>query len=214
MMGFIARWLSDTIRLGFPLVLAIAAMQVPALTHDYAAALLQVAKNGRQDIDQRETSARQFYHLKADTDEALITALQPVEPSNAKTLSVSLDRVRTLRAAYDRIQRTSPLLQPITAVADVIRDAKGYMRAVLRTSIGIFTPEVVISAAPAIYGLAGLLLGSFLAQLLTSLLGGFARLAGYKPRSSVSSFCYCKSRAALARSRCARAEGSESFSPN
>lgn len=188
MVGFIVRWLSDAIRLGLPLVLAVAAMQVPALTHDYAAALLQIARNGRRDIDQRETSARQFYHLKADTDEALITALQPLEPSNAQTLSVSIDRTRTLRAAYDHIQEAPLLLQPITAVADVITDLKGYKRAVLRTAIDIFTPEVVINTASVAYGLAGLMLGSFMAQLLTSLLGGFVRPAGHKRRSSASSF--------------------------
>jgi hypothetical protein len=187
-MGFIARWLSDAIRLGLPLVFAVAAMQAPALTHDYAAALLQVAKNGRRDIDQREMSARQFYHLKAGTDEALIAALRPLEPSNAHSLAVSLDRTRALQAEYERIRAAPPLLQPITAAAGVITDAKGYERAILRTAFAIFTPEVVISTASAVYGLAGLVLGSLLAQLLTSLCGGFARLAGYKRRAAASSY--------------------------
>ena len=188
MMGFIARWLSDAIRLALPLAFAVAAMQVPALTHDYAAALLQVAKNGRRDIDQREMSARQFYHLEADTDEALIAALRPMEPSNAQGLAVSLDRTRALQAAYDRIRAAPPLLQPMTAAAGVIADAKGYERAILRTAFAIFTPEVVISTASAVYGLAGLVLGSLLAQLLTSLFGGFARLAGYRRRAATSSY--------------------------
>jgi hypothetical protein len=188
MVGFIARWLLDAIRLGLPLAFAVTAMQVPALTHDYAAALLQIADAGQRDIDQREASARQFYHLKADTDAALIAALQPLEPSNARTLAVSVDRARMLRTAYDRIVATPPLLQPMTAIADVITDAKGYKRVVLRTAFDIFTPEVVISTASAAYGLAGLVIGSFVAQMLISLFGGFARLAGYRRRNALSSF--------------------------
>jgi hypothetical protein len=188
MTGFIARWLSDAIRLGLPLAFAVAAMQVPALTHDYAAALLQVAESGRRDINQREAAARQFYHIEADTDEALIAALRPIEPSNAQSLAASLDRIRALRAAYERIRASPPLLQPMTAAAGVIADAKGYQRAILRTEFAIFTPEVVIGTASAVYGLAGLVLGSLLAQLLTSLFGGFARLAGYKGRTAASSY--------------------------
>lgn len=188
MVGFIARWLSDAIRLSLSLAFAVAAMQVPALTHDYAAALLQVAEDGRRDIDQREASARQFYSLKADTDEALITALQPLEPSNAQTLAVSVDRTRTLRAAYNRIRAAPPLLQPMTAVADVITDAKGYQRAILRTVFSIFTPEVVISTASTAYGLAGLAVGSLVAQVLIALFGRFARLTRHKRRNAVPSF--------------------------
>jgi hypothetical protein len=188
MTGFIARWLLDAIRLGLPLAFAVTAMQVPALTHDYAAALLQIANAGQRDVDQREASARQFYHLKADTAEALIAALQPLEPSNAQTLAVAVDRIRVLRAAYDHVQAAPPLLQPMTAIADVIADAKGYKRMVLRTAFDIFTPEVVISTASAVYGLAGLVLGSFVAQLLISLFGGFMRLAGYRRRNALSSF--------------------------
>lgn len=184
MVGLITRWLSDALRLGLSLAFAVAAMQVPALAHDYAAALLQVSEEGRRDIEQRETSARQFYHLRADTEEAFIAALQPLEPSNAQTLAVSVDRTRTLRAAYDRIQAAPPLLRPMVAVADVIGDAKGYKGAVLRTAFNIFTPEVVISTASAVYGLAGLVVGSFMAQVLISLLGGVARLARHKRRST------------------------------
>ena len=188
MVGLITRWLSDAVRLGLSLAFAVAAMQLPALAHDYAAALLQVSEEGRRDIEQRETSARQFYHLRADTEEAFIAALQPLEPSNAQTLAVSVDRARTLRAAYDRIQAAPPLLRPMVAVADVIGDAKGYKEAVLRTALNIFTPEVVISTASAVYGLAGLVVGSFMAQVLISLLG-VARLARHKRRSTACPPC-------------------------
>jgi Protein of unknown function (DUF2937) len=173
--GFIARWVSDAIRLGLSLAFAVAAMQVPALTHDYAIALLQIAQDERRDIEQREASARRFYNLRADTDEALIAALRPLEPSNAQGLVTSVDRTRTLRAAYDHIQAAPPLLRPMTALADVVTDATGYEGPVLRTAFSGFNPEVVISTASAAYGLAGLVIGSFVAQALISLLGGFAR---------------------------------------
>ena len=37
MAGFVARWLSDALRLGLALAFGLAAMQVPALAHGYAA---------------------------------------------------------------------------------------------------------------------------------------------------------------------------------
>jgi hypothetical protein len=188
MMRFIARWLLDAIRLGLPLAFAVTAMQVPALTHDYAAALLQIANAGQRDIDQREASARRFYHLNAATNAALLTALQPLEPSNAQSLAVSIDRTRRLRAAYDHIEAAPPLLQPMTAMTDVIMDPRGDKGVVLRTAFDIFTPEVVISTASAAYGLAGLVIGSFFAHMLISFFSGCARLAGCRRRNALSSF--------------------------
>jgi len=82
--GLVARWLTNTTSLALPLGFALAAMQVPALTHDYTAALLQVAEDVRRDIDQRETSARHFYQLAGGSDEEIIAALKPFEPSNAE----------------------------------------------------------------------------------------------------------------------------------
>jgi hypothetical protein len=81
MAGFAARWLSDALRLALPLALALAAMQVPALAHGYAAALLQIAEDARRDIEQRKASARQFYRAAGEADEAVIAALRAVEPS-------------------------------------------------------------------------------------------------------------------------------------
>jgi hypothetical protein len=80
------------------------------------------------------------------------------------------------------------LLQPVAAVADMITDAKGYRRTVLRTAFNIFTPEVVISTASAAYGLAGLVAGSLVAQVLISFFGGFAHLVSPKRRNAISSF--------------------------
>ena len=48
MAGVIGRWLSDAIRPGLPLVLALLAMQVPALAHGYAAALLPLSPEQRE----------------------------------------------------------------------------------------------------------------------------------------------------------------------
>ena len=70
MAGFVARWLSDVLRIGVPLAVALAAMQVPALAHGYATALLQIAEDARRDIEQRKASARQFYRGAGDTDDA------------------------------------------------------------------------------------------------------------------------------------------------
>ena len=97
MAGFVARWLSDALRLAQPLALALAAMQVPALAHGCAAALLQIAEDARRDIEQRKASARQFYRGAGEADEAVIAALQAVEPSNAQALAASVERARALR---------------------------------------------------------------------------------------------------------------------
>jgi hypothetical protein len=46
-----------------------------------------------------------------------------------------------------------------------------------RTLLETYNPELTLSAAAAAYGLVGLLLGTLIAQLLLSLLGGARRLA-------------------------------------
>ena len=171
MAGFFGRWLSDALRLGLPLVLALAAMQVPAVAHGYAAALLQIAEDARRDIEQRKAAARRFYRDAGDADEAVIAALRAVEPSNAEALASSVERARALRAAHDRIQAASPLLRPVTALLDAAEGPSGDKWAVLRTALDTHAPQVVLSAAAAIYGLVGLVVGSFLAELLVSAFG-------------------------------------------
>lgn len=167
-MGLLGRWLSDAISLGLSIVCAVAAMQIPALTRDYKSALLQVAEDARRDVDQREDSARRFYHMSAATDEAVISALQPFEPSNAQTLVATLDRTRNLRRAYDRIEAAPPILQPVVAGIDIIEDIKGYKGPVLATTVATFSPQLVIGAAAAAYGIIGLAIGSLVAQLVIS----------------------------------------------
>ena len=182
MAGFLARWLSDSIRLGMALVLALAALQIPALTHAYTSALLQIAENARRDIEQRKETARQYYRLPGGMDEEVIAALRQAEPSNAEGLVVSIERARALRTAYDRITAAPPLLQPVEAAWDVLSDPRADKRAVLRTAIDTHVPQVVISTAAAVYGLAGLVLGALLAQTLLALLEAMARPWGGRHR--------------------------------
>ncbi len=175
MAGFLGRWLSDALRLGLSLALALAAMQLPALAHQYAAALLQVAEDGRRDIEQRKASARRFYPAVGETDEAVIAALRPVEPSNAQALEASVERTHVLRAAYDHLEATSPLLRPIMAALDAVEDPRGDKRAVLRTALDTHVPQVLFSTASATYGIAGLVIGSFIAEALVSMASALVR---------------------------------------
>jgi len=178
MAGFVGRWLSDAVRLGLPLALALSAMQVPALAHGYAAALLQIAEDARRDIEQRKAAARQFYRGAGDSDEAVIAALRTVEPSNAQWLAASVERARALRAAHDRIEGAPPLLRPVTALLDIAEDpSRADKWAVLRTALDTHAPQVVLSAAAAVYGAVGLLAGSFLAEAIVS-----AFSAAFAPR--------------------------------
>ncbi len=175
MARFLGRWLSDALRLGLSLALALAAMQLPALAHQYAAALLQVAEDGRRDIEQRKASARSFYHMVGETDEAVIAALRPVEPSNAQALEASVERTHVLRTAYDHLEATSPLLRPIMTALDAVADPRGDKRAVLQTALDTHAPQVLLSADSATYGIAGLVVGSLIAEALVSMAGALVR---------------------------------------
>jgi hypothetical protein len=172
MRGFIGRWLSDSIRFGLGLLLALAALQVPALTNAYTAALLQISGDARRDIDQREDVARQYYRwTDKTTDAAVIESLRPVEPANAEGLAASVAREVVLRGTYTRLMETPALIRPLSAAWDVLIDDRGAKRAVLATAVDSHVPQVTLSLAAAIYGLAGLMLGLLLAQLLISLPG-------------------------------------------
>ncbi|MBV8526060.1 MAG: DUF2937 family protein [Acetobacteraceae bacterium] len=173
MVGFVGRWISNALRLGLSLALALAAMQLPALAHQYAAALLQIAEDGRRDIEQRKAAARSFYPTVGETDEAAIAALRPVEPSNAQALEASIARIHSLRSAYDRLEATQPLLRPILALLEVIEDHTGDQRAILQTAVETHSPQVLLSTASAVYGVAGLLMGSFIAEVVVSIARAF-----------------------------------------
>ena len=168
MLDFIGRWTSDVIRLTLALVLAILIMQLPAITNDYTAALLQVSNATRHDIDQREDSARVYYHFNAATDQALINDLKAREPSNAAALEESLQQLDTLKVAYNRITSAPALLQPPIALADVLNDRRSYKVQIFRTALMTHEVQIALTAAAAIYGFVGLMIGSFLAHLLVS----------------------------------------------
>ncbi len=170
MIRFIGRWLADAIGLALPLACAVVAMQLPAITSDYAAALLQISNDARRDIDQREDAARSYYHLPAGTDDELRQALQDKEPANAAALARSLDRQRDLRGAYEHLEATSPLLRPPVALLDAVDDPSGDRTRVLRTAIGSHVTQIALSSAAAIYGLIGLAAGALLAEIVISIL--------------------------------------------
>jgi hypothetical protein len=168
MLDFIGRWTSDVTRLTLALVLAILIMQLPAVTNDYTSALLQVSNATRHDIDQREASARAYYHFDAIADQEVIKNLKPREPSNAASLEQSLQQLDTLKAAYNRITSAPALLQPPIALADVLSYRRSYKVQIFRTALMTHEVQIALTAAAAIYGLAGLMIGSFLAHILVS----------------------------------------------
>ena len=172
MAGFAARWLGDSLRLGTGLALALAAMQVPAVTYAYEAALFQISEEARRDITQRKELARQYYQIPDLTDSAVIEALRGREPANARGLEVSVAREGALRAAHARIAAAPALLRPVLAVWDAAEDPFGNKRAVLRTALDQHVPQVLLNTAAATYGLVGLVLGLLVANLLIALLGG------------------------------------------
>ena len=90
-MMLLAGWLVYSIRLAAALGLALLAMQAPAVTREYHAALLQLVRSSDQEIAQREASAQRFYGIAPAEDEGRFLAqLRAVEPSNAETLAAAL----------------------------------------------------------------------------------------------------------------------------
>jgi len=174
MLRFFGRWLSDSVRLGLGLVLALAAMQVPALTNAYTSALMQISEEAQRDIARREEIVRRYYPALAGADShaSLIEALRPLEPANATGLAASVEREQVMRETYQRLMAASPLGRPIAALLDVLDDARDNKQAVLRTTLDSFVPQVAISSTAALYGIAGLVTGLLLAHLTLSVLGG------------------------------------------
>jgi len=98
---FLAAWLLHSIRLASALGMALLAMQAPAVTREYQAALLQLVRSSDQDIDQRKASANAFTGSRRERMRNVFSPGCAVEPSNAETLAVALERERSLRASYD-----------------------------------------------------------------------------------------------------------------
>jgi len=168
---FFAAWLLHSIRLAAALGMALLAMQAPAVTREYQAALLQLVRSSNQEIAQRKASAQRFYGIAPAEDEGRFLAqLRAVEPSNAETLSAALERERSLRASYDRIEHSPDLLRPIVATEDVAADQGGARRQIAKTVFDSFAPQLDLSFAAAVYGLVGLFLGSLIGELLTTAL--------------------------------------------
>jgi hypothetical protein len=137
----LAAWLLHSIRLAAALGMALLAMQAPARTREYQAALLQLVRSSDQEIAQRKASAERFYGIAPGEDEArFLDRLRAVEPSNAETLASALSRQRGLRASYDRIEHSPDLLRPIAAASDVAGD-EGGRRQIAGTVFDSFTPS-------------------------------------------------------------------------
>src|SRR5207249_1070189 len=64
-------WLLHSVRLAAALGIAIVAMQAPAVTREYQAALPQLVRSSAEDIAQRKASAQRFFVLERDSEEAL-----------------------------------------------------------------------------------------------------------------------------------------------
>lgn len=174
-----AGWLLHSIRLAAALAFALLAMQAPAVTREYQAALLQLVRSSDQEIAQRKASAQRFYGIAPEENEGRFLAqLRAVEPSNAETLGAALDRARSLRASYDNIERSPDLLRPIAAAKDVAADEGGPRRRIAQTVFDSYAPQLDLSFAAAAYGLVGLFLGSLVGELLTAALLPRRRLAG------------------------------------
>jgi hypothetical protein len=161
-------WLLHAIRLAAALGMAIMVMQAPAVTREYQAALLQLMRSSGEDIAQRKASAQRFYGIPIENEESIVTRLRAVEPSNAETFAVALAREKSLRASYDRIERDPDLWRPIIAARDVLNDDAGARRQIAQTVFESFAPQLDLSFATAIYGLAGLCLGSLIGERATA----------------------------------------------
>jgi hypothetical protein len=173
-----AAWLLHSIRLAAALGVALLAMQAPAITREYQAALLQLVRSSGQEIAQRKASAQRFYGIAVGEDEErFLSQLRAVEPSNAETLAAAIDREHSLKSSYDRIDRTGDLLRPVVAVEDVIADKEGPRRQIAQTVFDSFAPQLDLSFAATIYGLIGLFLGSLIGELLLATVLPRRRLA-------------------------------------
>jgi len=164
----LAAWLLNSIRLAAALGIALLAMQAPAVTREYQAALLQLVRSSDEDIAQRKASAQRFYNIPTDDEARFIASLRAVEPSNAETLAGALEREKSLHASYERIERKPDLLRPVAVAGDVIADDGGARRQIAQTVFESYAPQLDLSFAAVIYGLAGLFLGTLIGELITA----------------------------------------------
>ena len=160
-------WLLHSIRLAAALGMALLAMQAPAVTREYQAALLQLVRSSDKEIAERKASAERFYNIPTENDDRFLARLRAVEPSNAETLAAALERGHSLRESFNRISAPE-VLRPIVAAEDVAGDETGSRRQIARTVFDSFAPQLDLSFAAAIYGLVGLFLGSLIGELVAT----------------------------------------------
>lgn len=176
-MGLLRRWLSHSLALASALLFAVLAMQAPALTHDYMAALLQIERELQQDIDQRVATARRVYAIAAADENGVAAALTSLEPANAESLARSIARARRLDATYRALSATTPVARPIVAFGDALA-AEGQDRSqIWNTLFATFDPQISLTFDAGLYALLGLLFGTLVAQLLLALARGMTGLA-------------------------------------
>jgi Protein of unknown function (DUF2937) len=125
-------------------------------------------RSSGEDIAPRKASAQRFYGIPIENEESIVTRLRAVEPSNAETFADALAREKSLHASYDRIERDPDLWRPITAARDVLNDDAGARRQIAQKVFESFAPQLDLSFAAAIHGLAGLFLGSLIGELATA----------------------------------------------
>ena len=82
--------------------------------------------------------------------------------------ALAATREKSLHASYDRIARDPDLWRPIAAARDALNDDTDARRQIAQTVFESFPPQLDLSFAAAIYGLAGLFPGSLIAELATA----------------------------------------------
>lgn len=165
-MNFLGRWFSDALSLALSLAGALVLMQAPALSHEYAAALTQVADAQSRDIAAREATARSYYKLESAPGEELMSTLRDREPSNYAGLVQSQAEAEAIGDAVVRIGRSPSLIQPLVAAWDLATVPEAGKEAVAGQAMRSFVPALQLSVAGLVWALAGVVLGSFVAQLL------------------------------------------------
>jgi hypothetical protein len=175
-MGVLARFLSNTIILTGTLGAALVTMQAPTVTSDYLAALQQIAGEARQNADQLLAAARRQYRIAATAEDDVLQAVRKSEPAAAERLTEAIGRARALRDDHERIATAPPLLRPLLAAWDVVRDASGHQRAIAEIVIERSTPALHLDPASSLYAVAGVLLGSLVVHLLLGALSLLARI--------------------------------------
>jgi hypothetical protein len=179
------RWLSGTLMLGAALVAALAAMQAPALTQDYLAALDQIATEARREVDETIAAARRQHRIAASADEPVVAQLKSRDAKTAERLMLGIERARTLRQDQERLAAEPALRRPAAIAWDAWQDADGYKRTVLRSAIERLTPALHLDLVSATYALAGLVVALIVVQLPLALLRLIGRLLPWRRRRQV-----------------------------